>query len=199
MIDYTCHSGDEARVAPEKPDILTGPPCHSESGQQQQEVVMPGPKPQHDYTKAIDRYGQGWSLKAIGIQYGVCKQTIANALERVGVKRRSTAEKLRKEPKIVNGIEHWLCAACGEWFPRENFCLDRRYYNSLSSRCKGCISDRNRKYQAEHKILLHTCSKEQAQKVQARNRLNSAVRYGKLTKPTKCSECGCHCKPHAYH
>ena len=44
-----------------------------------------------------------------------------------------------KKPKLVRGLEYWLCPCCDKWLTGDEFGNDRNACNGLKSWCRVCV------------------------------------------------------------
>jgi hypothetical protein len=119
----------------------------------------------------------------------------------------------KRKPKIIDGVEHWQCTRCEDWFTRNNFYKEKRSSIGIKSECKKChvktsIESRdpenhrktNREWmkssgygkRPEVRERERMRSKRRARSIKAKCRdlLNDAVRVGVVIKPNECSNCG---------
>jgi len=121
--------------------------------------------------------------------------------------------KKRREPSVIEGVNHWKCPVCMEILPESYFYKSKRTWNGITNECKKCHSEVSlrtrdkvnaRKLSREHmrrarinnpdkfrvREKLAARNKPKNAKTEARNILNQAIKSGKIIKPTNCSECG---------
>jgi len=57
----------------------------------------------------------------------------------------------KKEPRYIDGVEHWQCAGCLNWLPREAFNKHARSANGLRPYCRACQSAQDKAYYENHR------------------------------------------------
>ena len=111
-----------------------------------------------------------------------------------------------------------ICSKCNTEKPTDQFNRDKTKKDGLQSYCRECGNLRKRKWRADNPDYVREyyrkwCSDNPDQlreyhreykaaypeKIIARNTLKSAIRYGKLTRPDHCSQCGKQCTPDGHH
>lgn len=128
----------------------------------------------------------------------------------------------RRQSQIVDGVEVWQCATCGEWKPREAFYGNKRQRCGLTSDCRPChnaanvrarnrnrsritnreYERRRRQNNPEKMRALYRAANQRRVRTErdvARGQLNNAVRRGILQRPTTCEQCGRAAKITAHH
>jgi len=119
----------------------------------------------------------------------------------------------QKEPKYENGYTYWQCSKCKKWLSEIDYYGDRRTPNKLKAQCKTCHSQSNiatrdientkrinREYMRrarksnpqkfKRRERLSAYYRPKTEKTKGREILNSALKSGKVIKPTNCSQCG---------
>lgn len=115
-----------------------------------------------------------------------------------------------KEPRTIDGAEHWMCGRCSEWKTADLYYPDRRTPNGLKSQCKACHSEctirtrdkeNHRTKRREHAARSHAADPEKYRaawrkrppkkgpKVHARQLVHLALRKGLITRPQLCEDC----------
>lgn len=117
-----------------------------------------------------------------------------------------------KTPQNINGINYWLCPTCNKLLSEDFYYKDKRTPNGLKGQCKKChskgsIKTRNkissRKTNREYMRRVRKTKPEKIRKreldsskkriptikTSARQKLNYAVKVGKIIKPERCEEC----------
>lgn len=126
----------------------------------------------------------------------------------------------KKAPTVIDGRNHWRCTRCSALLSEEQFYPRKYSANGLTSQCKKCHTDgvtetrdrdltkkrgvesKRRAQARDPERLLAASLRTKAkypEKVKARNLLTSAVRYGKIVKPTNCERCGTVAELHGHH
>lgn len=128
----------------------------------------------------------------------------------------------KRVPRNVDGVEHWQCTRCEEWFPRDGFYAEKRSSVGIKSECKGChvrtsIESRDpKRHRVTNREWMRSSEYGKRPEVRERERgrsarrsrsiehmcrvlLNDAVRVGVVVKPTACSRCEKKCRPQAHH
>lgn len=128
----------------------------------------------------------------------------------------------RKKPRVIDGIEQWLCPTCEKWLPRTGFYGSKKTWNGITSQCKNCHMkgsiatrdiDRKRDSNREHmrqarrknpekfneRERLAQAQRPWTQQREARYQLNLAVQRGEILKPNHCEHCGGGSKLQAHH
>ena len=128
----------------------------------------------------------------------------------------------KKQPKIINNIVRWKCPSCNKWLSEKEFYKDKRTSNGLTSYCKKChtkLAIKTRDVDNKNRInreYMRRARKRQPQKFRnrekiasrkraktlktiARQKLNAAVKNGKIQKPKLCEQCGKSKKLTAHH
>lgn len=118
----------------------------------------------------------------------------------------------RRESKIENGEELFICGTCKEFFPKDGFYKNKRTILGLTSECRKCFSatsmrtrstENSRRLNREHMVRyreknidkIREKDRERSKisnktpKAIARYELNKAVKRGDVLKPKICSEC----------
>lgn len=121
----------------------------------------------------------------------------------------SCFSKNRKRP---DGLQDW-CKDCRSDHYRKNrssellvmskyreMNADKRRANDRQRRL-AVRSDPERleKHRAEMRVFVRNYRSRNAEKELARRAVGSAIRYGKIARPSVCSECGTDCTPQAHH
>jgi hypothetical protein len=118
----------------------------------------------------------------------------------------------KRKPQIINGITHWRCGPCDSMKPETEFYRYKGAWNGLRPTCKKCHNRiametrdpmRARKMRRESMNRQKLANPEKFKlrerlrpkpsdpiKNAARQKLNSAVKSGKLVRPASCSVCG---------
>jgi NAD-dependent dihydropyrimidine dehydrogenase PreA subunit len=128
----------------------------------------------------------------------------------------------RKLPKLIDGVECWLCPSCMLWVPRNGYYGDKRRWNGIKTQCKKCHTEGNirtrdkentRRLRRESMARRRSIDAEKhmerdrensrkrvwTEKMEARYQLNLAIRRGEIVRPDKCIRCGSERKLHAHH
>jgi hypothetical protein len=126
----------------------------------------------------------------------------------------------RRPMLIINGVEHFRCGKCHEFFPKEGFYKNKRTILGITSECRNChcktsLNSRdqelarknNREYarravKANPKKFRELWKKRNIVKDErytARMLLNRAVKRGDITKPNRCEECDQEIRLTAHH
>ena len=119
----------------------------------------------------------------------------------------------RRQPKIVGGVELWVCTRCGSWFTKDNFYKAPRRSVGIKSECKKChvktsVESRNkanhRKYQREwmkdsgyskrpevrERERMRSKRRSRSLATKCRDILNDAIQHGIIQRPSLCPICG---------
>lgn len=83
------------------------------------------------------------------------------------------------------------CATCG-------FSGKADQFRSVNQ-CKRCNYARQKLWVNQNRLRRYALNKRYPQKRLARKRLEYAIISGRVTRPSHCSDCGKHCKPHGHH
>lgn len=93
-------------------------------------------------------------------------------------------------------METKICTKCGRELPLDNFHKYNRRNQTHHSSCKDC--QKAYKQENKDKLLIAQYARRknpnqtEKLKISAWNKLNYALRVGKIIKPEKCSICGCY-------
>lgn len=140
------------------------------------------------------------------------KLTKAEIARRVGP--RVALGTRRKKPVLIEGIEYWRCGSCTIYKPAFEYYRNGKTASGISSQCRRChlagsIRTRDlqrsratssaymrrarqrdpQKFRERERLAGKKKRERFAQRVTARNLLNSAVKRGEIQKPDRCSDC----------
>jgi hypothetical protein len=93
------------------------------------------------------------------------------------------------------------CSKCKSVKSESEFFRDSTAGDGLQSHCKQCRKS-NRKaysYPESDKTRRNKYAKSNQIKIQAQDKLNKAVKQGKIIRPSSCSKCGIDCCPDGHH
>lgn len=126
----------------------------------------------------------------------------------------------RRPMKVIDGIEHYRCSRCGNFYPKDGFYKNKKTILGITSECKKChcktsFNSRNKELaRKRNKEYMRRAVKENPEKFRAcwrgrpsvkddryiaRKSLNCAVKRGDITKPELCVSCGLKKKLTAHH
>ena len=128
----------------------------------------------------------------------------------------------RSIPTIIKGIEHWKCPACTAKLPMDAFYVMPWKPSGRSSRCKRCYGEQQNEWRAKNRPAIRAQTIEQngrarkadparfrayrkkhdakyPEKKRARVSLKSAIKAGRILKPSACEKCGVTCVAHGHH
>lgn len=128
----------------------------------------------------------------------------------------------RRNPRIIDEEECWLCPTCSRWVPRRGYYTRKRSWNGIGTQCRKCHGEGNvrtrdkDKHRETRRVSMEKARARDPEKFRGRDRdasrirawspqcearyqLNLAVRRGQILKPSRCTRCGVERKLHAHH
>lgn len=117
----------------------------------------------------------------------------------------------RRQPVLIDNVEHYRCVTCDQFFPASGFYANKRSPIGIKSECRSCHSktsvrtrdpnaacDRNREHMRrarvrnpeKFRVRERARTVRKSDRTEARQQLNNAVRRGEIEKPDMCSDCG---------